>query len=279
MTLSSCTVSPPQDQDTSWQQDRLQIPTSMDPVIDTSQGFLQDPSTTLWLQQQQQTLQRALALPQGDLIQQQQPLDPTQLWVHLQDLQQQAALGASSAHLQGLQQQAALDASSAQLQLQALQQGNSLLDAASAQLQLEALLQDHSALIDLSGLSVSLQGGSLMPMQQQGNNGNINGLPVVLQVQDTAPGQKLHFPPSNTPVTMQHVQQQQLLAGGAPKGGPSTDPALHLQLQQLQQAVQQLSSQTAEVQRVLATQVSQAQASQGQTVLLSMEVRASVSDH
>jgi hypothetical protein len=271
----------------------------MDPVIDTSQGLLQHPRTTLWLQQQQ-TLQPALALSQADLFQQQQqPLDPTQLWVPSQGA---TALGATSAHLQGLHQQAALDASSAQLQLQALQQqnssldaasaqlllqallqGNSSLDATSAQLQLEALLQDHSALIDLSGLSVSLQGGNLMPMQQQGNNGNINGLPVVLQVQDSAPGQKLHLPPSNTPVTMQHVQQQQLLAGGAPKGGASTDPGLHLQLQQLQEAVQQLSSQTAEVQRVLATQVSQPQASQIQTVLLSIlsntvEVRASVSD-
>ena len=77
-----------------------------------------------------------------------------------------------------------------------------------------------------------------------------------------------------TQATMQPVQQQQLLAGSATNAGASTDPVLHLQ--QLQEAVQQLSSQTAEVQRVLATQVSQPQASQGQTVMLSMEVRASV---
>jgi hypothetical protein len=92
MKLSSMSVLSSQDQDTSSQQDCLQIPTSMDPVIGTTQGFLHDPSTTLW--QQQQTLQPALALPQGDLFQQQQPLDPSQLWVlpsndHL--FQQQAA--------------------------------------------------------------------------------------------------------------------------------------------------------------------------------------------
>lgn len=68
--------------------------------------------------------------------------------------------------------------------------------------------------------------------------------------------------------TMQTAQQQQpLLAGSAPNTRSSTDTVLHLQLQQLQEAVQQLSSLTAEVQRVLATQVSQPQASQTQTVI------------
>jgi hypothetical protein len=271
----------------------------MDPVIDSSPGFLQDPSTewsTLWLQQQQ-ALQA-----QGDLFQQQQPQDPTQLWV--------------------LQQQAALDASSEQLQLQALLlQGNNSLDPSSAQLLLQALQQGNSggsSLIDLSGLSISLQGSSLVPMQQQGINATINGVPVVLQLQDTAPEMGLQqLLPSNIPLppmqqvygtsaeqqvyiapaaeqhsllintnqvdmqqaatqaTMQPAQQQQpLLAGSAPNTGSSTDTVLHLQLQQLQEAVQQLSSQTAEVQRVLAAQVSQPQASQAQTVMLSMEVRS-----
>jgi hypothetical protein len=269
----------------------------MDPVIDSSPGFLQDPSTewsTLWLQQQQ-ALQA-----QGDLFQQQQPQDPTQLWV--------------------LQQQAALDASSEQLQLQALLlQGNNSLDPSSAQLLLQALQQGNSggsSLIDLSGLSISLQGSSLVPMQQQGINATINGVPVVLQLQDTAPEMGLQqLLPSNislppmqqvygtsakqqvyiAPATEQHSllihtnqvdmqqaatqatmqparQQQQLLAGSALNTGSSTDTVL--QLQQLQEAVQQLSSQTAEVQRVLATQVSQPQASQTQTVMLSMEVRS-----
>jgi hypothetical protein len=307
MKLSSLSVLSPQDQDTSSQQDCLQIPTSMDPVIGTTQGCLHDPSTALWQQHQQQTLQPALALLQGDLF----------------------------------QQQAALDAASAQVLLQALQQGNSSLDATSAELLLQALLQENSAPMDLSGLSASLQGSNLLPMQQQGIHATIKGLPVVLHVQDTTPGQglqqlsALHVLqlqdtaagqglqqlPSNigqcmeqvyctpaeqqlyigagaapdaaqqpllintdqvamqqtpTQATMQPVQQQQLLAGSATNVGSSTDPVLHLQLQQLQEAVQQLSSQTAEVQRVLATQVSQPQASQGQTVMLSMEVRASV---
>jgi hypothetical protein len=259
----------------------------MDPVIGSSQGCLQGTSTTLWLQQEQ-NLQPALSLSQGDLYQQQQTLDSSQVWV------------LSS---QGLQQQAVLDASSAQLQLQALQQGN-------------------SSLIDLSGLSVSLQGSSMMPMQQQqqGINATINGVPVVLQVQNTAAGQGLQQLSSNislqpmqqqvyvtspeqqvyvTPaveqqtlmvntsqvtmqqapaqVTMQPVQQQQVLASSAPTATASTDPVLQLQLQQLQDAVQQLTSQTAAVQRVLcATQVSLPQASQAQPVMISMEVRSSL---
>jgi hypothetical protein len=295
-----CSLLSPQDQNFgSAQQGCLQIPTSMDPVMGTSQGCLQGTSTTLWLQQEQ-NLQPALALSQGELYQQQQTLDLNHMWV------------LSS---RGLQQQAALDANSAQLQLQALQQGN-------------------SSLIDLSGLSVSLQGSSMMPMQQQqGINATINGVRVILQVQNTAAGQGLQQLLSNiglqpmqqqvyvtspeqqvyvtspeqqvyvTPaaeqqtlmvntnqvtmqqapaqVTMQPVQQQQqqVLASSAPNTAASTDPALQLQLQQLQEAVQQLTSQTAAVQRVLcATQVSQPQASQAQTVVLSMEVRASLID-
>lgn len=78
-------------------------------------------------------------------------------------------------------------------------------------------------------------------------------------------------------VTMQPVQQQQVLASSAPNATASTDPVLQLQLQQLQDAVQQLTSQTAAVQRVLcATQVSQPQASQAQTLMISMEVRSSL---
>lgn len=135
----------------------------------TGQGCLQGTSTTLWLQQEQ-NLQPALTLSQGDLYQQQQTLDSSQVWV------------LSS---QGLQQHSVLDASSAQLQ--ALQQGN-------------------SSLIDLSGLSVSLQGSSMMPMQQQqGINATINGVPVVLQLQNTAAAALQHQPAAHAAAGVRHL--------------------------------------------------------------------------
>jgi hypothetical protein len=229
-----------------------------------------------------------------------------------------------------------------------------LLDTTSSQLQLQAcegtMLRLDGGLIMLQD-SMSCMGPA--PLQQQGINATINGVPVVLHLQEQLPAGQTPMPAQqqllqggppagqnfmlaqqqllqgplpagqipmpaqqqlvaanhlsmgqplqqtfvtatsstsapaapqqvvlfsgNNPVSLQTVQQQQAaqLASSTStiSTGASTDACLQAQLQQLQEAVQQLSTQTAEVHRALATQNGQAQAAGSpQPVVLRQEV-------
>jgi hypothetical protein len=121
-----------------------------------------------------------------------------------------------------------------------------------------------------------LQGGSHaghipMPAQQQLlpvnlSTGPQQGMQQVFITTSTPAAPQQMLLAGNNPVslqtahTLQAVQQQ---ASSSPIASTSAgDARLHAQVQQLQEVVQQLSSQTAAVQRVLATQGSQAQAAQ-----------------
>jgi hypothetical protein len=259
----------------------------MDPVVldlgygHASQGMH---SSTVWLQDQ--PLPALLDLPQGSLVQQQQSYDSINI-----------INGQWSLPMQATQQQ------HAPIMLQ---------DATSAaQLQLHG--GEGTLLCLDGGLTSCMGSLLPVQLQQQGINVTINGVPVVLQVQGGPPAGQIPMPAQqqllpanlstgpqqgmqqvfittstpaapqqlllagNNPVslqtahTLQPVQQQ---ASSSPTASTSAgDARLHAQLQQLQEVVQQLSSQTAAVQRVLATQGNQGQAAQSpKTAVSQMEV-------
>jgi hypothetical protein len=205
----------------------LQLPASLDPVLNISQGTT--PASTMWLSSQQQ------------------PLD-FGMW--------------------GLQQ-AGLDPASEQLQ--ALQGG----------------------FLDLSRLSV-LQDDSLicLPTVPQGVSTCMNDLSDVLQMQSMQqlpaslgaglqPLQQVYLTASGEQVVLldgnQGLATQQILTCSNGSAAVGANGQLHLQLQQLQEAVQRLTCETAAVQRVLLNAaVSQPLGTQAQPAMLSTEVRSAL---
>jgi hypothetical protein len=159
-------------------------------------------------------------------------------------------------------------------------------DPASAQLQ--ALQGDF---LDLSSLYM-LQDNSLisLPALPQGVSTGINGMPVALQMQGMQqmpanlgtglqPLQQLYLTGSGEQVVLvegnQGLVQQQIYTCSDDSAAVGANGHLHLQLQQLQEAVQRLTCETAAVQRVLLNAaVSQPQGAQAQPAMLSTEVRS-----
>lgn len=162
------------------------------------------------------------------------------------------------------------------------------LDMASAQLQ--AL---QGGFLDLSSLAV-LQDTSLIspPAVPQGVSTGFDGMPAVLQMQGMQqlpanfatglqPMQQVYITACGEQVMLvdgnQGLAQQQFLTCSDSSAAVGADGHLHLQLQQLQEAVQRLTCETAAVQRVLLNAaVSQPQGLQVQPAMLSAEVRSSL---